>query len=413
VAKVLRDDDDDRPKRKQRRRDDDDDRPRDRVRPATTSSGAGMVLAIVGGILLVCCGGAGGVGYYLYLQGKKVVDAVAAINLRVNPSSYERLAEGMTPGEVEAILGPGKVATAEEVEAAFPAANKARAADWKALADQGRVALWRNGEDFLLCGFHPSAASGRLQMKTFQPKTGFNSAEQKFATDEEASKPDWGKKKEPPPPINIEAWNLAKMFKENPAQGDRNYKGRVLIVSGIVTDVELQFDEVMVVIANPPPAAPPGLKIRGVLKPENGRNAWRLTRGQSVKIRGVCEGATALYVDLTAASIESQETDPAMQSSAPLFINEFTRDSDAARKKYEGKQVWLQSAVVVNADGTTLVLAGSTLKPKLLIKATFPNEFRSQIANVAAKPGSRVNVKGEFSTFANGEISLNRCWIVP
>jgi predicted Zn finger-like uncharacterized protein len=406
------DDDDDRPRRKPRRRNDDDD-DRSRERPAKSSSGAGMVLGIVGIILLVCCGGAGGLGYYLYLQGKKVADAISTINLRVNRASYDRLTEAMTPAEVESILGPGRIANADDVDGAFGEANKGRAGEWKALAEQGRVALWRNGDEFLLCGFHPSATNGRLQLKTFQPKTGFNSAEHRFATDEQASKPDWGRKKEPLPPIEIQAWNLAKMFKDDPAEGNRNYKGRTLIVSGVVSDVSLQSDVVMVTLVNPPPATPPGLKIRFQMKSENARNAWRLTRGQAAKLRGVCDGSSALFVDFSAASIDSQETDPAIQVPAASFLGEFTKDGDAAAKKYEGKQVLLQFAVVVSAEGNTLFLAGSPLKPKLLIKATFPAEFRNQIAGFAAKPGGRVSVKGEFSTFTDGEISLNRCWIVP
>ena len=51
--------------------------------------------------------------------------------------------------------------------------------------------------------------------------------------------------------------------------------------------------------------------------------------------------------------------------------------------------------------------ASQTIK----IEATFPDDLRKQLENL--KVGSRATVKGEYSSFSDGTISLNRCWLVP
>jgi len=424
IAKPPRDrnDDetDDRPKRKRRRRDDDDfddDRPRgrERERPAK-KGGAGVLLGVVGLILLTCCG-SGAFGIYYFVNkvkevAEKTKEWVETINPRVNRFNYENLKEAMTANEVEAILGPGRIATADDVDMAYKGSHPVRAQEWKALAAQGRVAIWRNGDDYILCGFHPSAANGRLQMKNFQTANGLNSPNERFATDEDAAKPGWGKKKEPLPAISIEAWNLAKMYKDNPAQGDTNYKNRTLLVTGQLDDISLRDDELLVQLTNPPPATPPGLKIQCVLRTTSANAAWKLTRGQIVTIRGTCAGSAGLFVTLTDAVVDNQQADPAASVNMQGLANEFKRDAVAAEMKYDGKQIAISSASVVRVDGNSLILA-SPLKGTFTVRATFPAEFRSRLAAYSLKPGGRVDVKGEFSTYSDNELSLNRCWLVP
>ena len=409
------DDDRDRPKRRKPRRRDDDDDDRPRERPAKGKSNTPMILGIVGLFLLTCCGsGAYGI-YYFVSKVKEKADEVREwaenTNIRVHRQNYDSLKEGMTPADVEGILGPGKLASAEQTTAAFPEMNRARAGDWSKLASEGRVVIWRNGKDHLLCGFFPSATNGRLQMKTWQPGGGI-SAEEKFASDEEAAKPGWGKKKEPLPAIEIAASILAKMFKDNQAQGDLNYKGRALLVSGVIHDITLRDpNEVLLTLVNPSPAEPPGLKIACLLKPSEARGAWRHSRGQTLKVRGICEGSAGNVVNITDGVLESIEADPSIQVQAAVpFFAEFDKSAAAAESKYENKTLTLHSFVVSKREGNTLILR-SPLKSKWTVKATFPADLRSQLDNV--KIDGRATVKGEFSGVMENEISLNRCWLVP
>ena len=154
---------------------DDDDRPRNRE--PKKKSNAPIILLVVGGLLLMCCGGAGYGIYYavnkIREKAEQVRNELEKLNLRVNRANYDRLTEAMTPNEVESILGPGTIATRQQVLDALPEINKARIEDWGGPADNNRVVLWRNGDDILLCCFYPSAKIGLLQRKTFQPASGF------------------------------------------------------------------------------------------------------------------------------------------------------------------------------------------------------------------------------------------------
>jgi predicted Zn finger-like uncharacterized protein len=410
------DEDDDRPRRKPRRRDDDedDDRPR-RARQEGGKSGAPLILGIIAGIFLLCCGGIGGLGYYFYRKGKEVIETVQTIDPRVNRVNYDRIEEGMTPGEVEAILGRGKVITGPEADQAFPDINKARLETWAPLADQNRVALWRNGDDFLLVGFYPNVNTGKVQMKTWQPKGGFNSAEAKFVSDAEAAKPDWPKRKTittnpfPQTPLELSAVSLAQTYSDVPT-GDKQYKGRQLDVSGKVNDI------------TPSPSGEVKLTFASItgqkmvictMRPDGARDTWRLSRGQSVRIRGKCEGAFGTAVSLSDCTVFIPDADPSVQSSANLMIAEFTNNPKGAEDRYRNKAVTLTSAVVVRRMDNKLILSTplNSKKATISIEATFPADYVKEIENIS--PGARVTVKGEFGSFSDGVITLNRCWLSP
>src|SRR5262245_42242479 len=71
------DDDDDRPRRRRRRDDFDDDRPP----PRKEKSSTGLIVGILIGVFVLLCGGVGGVGYLIYVRGKRAVnDAVQTLN---------------------------------------------------------------------------------------------------------------------------------------------------------------------------------------------------------------------------------------------------------------------------------------------------------------------------------------------
>jgi len=417
------DDGEDRPKRRPRRRDEDDDdiddRPRNR--PAKQKSNTPIILLVVGGILLTCCGGVGYGIYYAVQKVKEVAEQARQrlenTNLLVSQLSYEQLKLNMTRAEVERNLGVGREATLEDVEKAFrPGSFKIK--EWEPRAKEGRVLVWRNGEDYILACFYPNALpTAKLQAKAWEPESRTPTAI--------AGSPDDKKYLElykdrtvgpalegPATPVTAE--QLAKEYKADVAKADAKYKDKVLLVDGPLSDILVNPLEVTVLLEGLPPTKENqlGNSIMCNFKTANASDVWKLSRGQKVKIRGKLLGSSGTFTTLTDCTLDSQEADPSMQAQASVFFNEFAKDAKAADEKYKDKQITLLSAVVESKEDAALVLVGPSKKgPALKVKATWPFDSRKQLDNL--KVGSRVTVKGEYGGFSDGVISLNRCWLVP
>jgi hypothetical protein len=153
-----------------RSRRDDDELPRPR-RKKKSSTGliVGLVLGL-GGLLAVClCGG--GVAYYITRN---------VVNPNVTKENYDRLHEGMTMAEIEAILGSGSQSNAVEVQNAYshagPGAYPPVGQMYARAFGSGAVYRWKNGDDILIIVFSAAPnAGGTLKYKLFQQKTGPNS----------------------------------------------------------------------------------------------------------------------------------------------------------------------------------------------------------------------------------------------
>jgi hypothetical protein len=150
----------------------DDDRPiRRRTRRAKPGSALPWVLAAVGGLVLVC----GGVGVLLFFtafwpkfdvarraaQDNRQAEAVA----KVSRIKLNQLRAGMTKAEVEAVLGPGRVADNSDVF--FAAGRFDDGGDterrWKGATELGRVSIWDEGTDRILVAFsHDPNAGGAV-----------------------------------------------------------------------------------------------------------------------------------------------------------------------------------------------------------------------------------------------------------
>jgi len=95
-------------------------------------------------------------------------------NPRVTEANYDALADGMTPVEVEAILGPGRHPTAGDFDAMFGEKipeldrmplHQAREG-WERNAERGLVLLWTNDPYFLMVTYtRPPDQEGRLVLK--------------------------------------------------------------------------------------------------------------------------------------------------------------------------------------------------------------------------------------------------------
>lgn len=419
-------DDGDRPRRRPRRRDED----ADADRPKKKGSKVGLLLAIFGGLLLVCCGG-GGVGvWYLAKKGKEFAETH---NPNATYDGYKQIKLNMTRAQVEAVLGPGKPVTADDLPQYFTnAAAGFKPADWQPLAEKGRAFVWRNRDDFLLAGFYPDA-DGKLQVKAWHPKLGATASDGTVRDDRylaEYSMIDpgtggtggTGGADLSGPAVEVKAVDLAKAYKADKAAADAKYKDKVLVVEGKMTELVVVLDRVVPHLEGL--TAPPGqlageAQVRCPLRKDAIPAAWNLSRGQTVKVRGKGAGsqtfAGILFVDLLDCKIEGQGPDPSAQVQAAGFIDEFAADGKKTDEKYKDKPITLTNAVVESKQEAALILVGTPGKKaagqKLKIKATWPFDSRSQLKDL--KPGDRVKVKGEYSSVGDGTIYLNRCWLVP
>ena len=127
----------------------------------------------------------------------------------------------------------------------------------------------------------------------------------------------------------------------------------------------------------------------------------------------MCEGIFVSTVNLADCKLESREADPSLGVQAIGFISEFSREAKLSNEKYAEKQITVNQGYIESKEVSSLVLVGLPNKkgPTVKIKATFSDDLRKQLEDL--KVGSRVTVKGEFSSFSDGTISLNRCGLVP
>jgi hypothetical protein len=157
--------------RSRRRYDDDDDRPirrRRRVRPRSSSGSTAVVLAILGTVLLVCGGAAGGV-YLLFLHPKVAMRQQIAADIRkeeatarVSKTKLDQLRAGMTRTQVEAVLGPGRLAEWADVVGSTGAFDDAheKGLRWHAAREQQRVYVWDEYTDRILVAYSADPNAG-------------------------------------------------------------------------------------------------------------------------------------------------------------------------------------------------------------------------------------------------------------
>jgi hypothetical protein len=136
---VRDDDEEDRPRRRPALDyDDEEDRPR-RRRPKKKPMNRGLLIGLgIGGaaLLLLVCG-----GVVLWL-----VIGPLAFNSKLTPENIQKVQPGMTLEDVEAILGPGRLATRADVQAANEYSGPVHIAPAPITFRPGTTKyVWRNG----------------------------------------------------------------------------------------------------------------------------------------------------------------------------------------------------------------------------------------------------------------------------
>jgi len=152
--------------------------------PTTTNRGVGVVLVVAALLFFGCCSG---VGYMLYTAFEKPARSgsepsaadLRPKNDRVSRGTYVKIDEGMTPTEVEALLGRGRPVGPAELAALlgrWPSGGD-RIAEWQPKAQRGRVMAWQSADDFILIAYYPNPGiNGRVQLRAFIPATGAGEA---------------------------------------------------------------------------------------------------------------------------------------------------------------------------------------------------------------------------------------------
>lgn len=406
------DDEDDRPARSRRPRDEDDadgDRPRGKKK-----SKAPLILGIVGFLLLTCCGGVGFGIYWFITKAKEVVkkvqDDLGKADIRVNRASYDNLKVGTTRAEAEQALGTGKTATAADVSAVIPAFADVLP-QWKELAAKGRVLVWRNGDDYLIAAFYPDAdGKARLQSKAWRPKNS--------ATQTEGQLDDAKFVKEHPagggPAVPVASVALAEAYRDDKAGADAKYKGKTLTVEGKVESIGLVL-------------AGPEFKVRleGAQKNAKGifdvqvtvvngevNKVLALSKGQTVKLTGRCEGLVVFYASILNATLDSVGPDPNPTLTAAALAAECAEDDKAANEKYRKKFLTITDAYVEKVNGDKLFVSGEKGgSPQ--IEARMYWELPLDKTGVRVKPGDRITLKGTYQFAEPKKILVEEAWVVP
>ncbi len=248
-----------------------------------------IVLLVVGGVLVLGCVACGGVGYWLFSKGRDAIHDVA--NSRVTTENAEKLREGMTKAEIEAVLGSGRTATRADfvlLDSDATLTLRRIAEDhekyWHPWADKGLVQVWRNGPHYILVAYNdPPDAGGKLKgLDYFTLKDGDNVHNERIklprmlAADPDAvrhglasaskgsttTRPKTNEVPDPTLRMDITAVELV----TNPTQ----YLNKVVKVSGPIKDIDPTADGGFVRLETGPEKT-----IRCILTADELRKAWR------------------------------------------------------------------------------------------------------------------------------------------
>lgn len=246
-------------------------------RRSKPKSNAGLIvgLSIGGGVMLLVLIG---VALYFTLGKSRKSDdplglgaAFEAPNTRVTEDNYERLTDGMTPAEVEAILGAGRTPTASEYDTIFGEKipelarlpTQQNRLVWERNDGQGLVRIWANAPQYIMVTFtQPPDQGGRLAASLYRQEDGAykmmqgdgvpdapppeppkKNPDPKPPSKNPDPKPPSKKPADPRTPLPpVTADQLLAEYAADPAAAGRKYRGKPVIVSGtidsiLVTDV--------------------------------------------------------------------------------------------------------------------------------------------------------------------------------
>jgi hypothetical protein len=376
-----------------------------------------LVFVILGVVVVL----AGAVGFGVYWLGK-------SHNSRVSFNAYAKMAEveqERTRADVEAILGPGRPLTADEVGRIYADTEDARHGPekWAPKIEQGRAVFWKNGGDYILAAFHPDGApTSRLQVCVFvgtgipeglRSRPGEKAAVDWIGTQNDAEFLRRFPQRAPGSdtgPVEVSAETLARDFQANPDAAPK-YSNRTVTVEGkldMLTDTG--GNEIIATLQGVPrPGRGLGFNVWCAMKPGAEAGLFRVSRGQTVRLRGKCVGANDSTVNVTDCEFERAGPETAVATTAAALLSDYARSEKIADPVYKEKQVVVRRCRVVSVDPEGALNLESMLAkpPAVKFRATCTRDLRKRFTTV--KPGDVVTIRGECAGLITGEVYLRIC----
>ncbi len=216
------------------------------------------------------------------------------------------------------------------------------------------------------------------------------------------------------PDYSLTAEAFSKEFIDNLEKANKKYEGKVIELTGEVQDVSkdtIRRVVVNLVGAKKDPKDAVGVSVLGVLAPAYYARGVLLSPKQKVKLTGDFGQGFRSFVSTGNCTLEELSKSEALQVRAEDLVKDFTKDLQAARKKYTDK--W----VVVSGQVDDLTKKGgfnyAKLKGdgKLRVSVTMGGD---ELAHL--KKGEDVRLRGMFMGapgIENNEVALQMGFLVP
>ncbi|QJW98547.1 OB-fold protein [Frigoriglobus tundricola] len=217
--------------------------------------------------------------------------------------------------------------------------------------------------------------------------------------------------------ITITAVALDQEFDANELAADRKYKGKTLVVSGVVKRITRDDKPGKVTIEL---SGTPESTVDCHFDRANQGDLGPLVVGQDVTIRGRCRGKVRSYVTLETCALVSEEKkvgpkapdEPPTEATADALVAEYNGNVVAADTKYKEKVLDVTGKVVRiirNKPGKVTVEFESELGPTVACDFN-SKEAHAQLAELVV--GDSVVIRGSCRGTVDEVITLGNCSIV-
>lgn len=204
------------------------------------------------------------------------------------------------------------------------------------------------------------------------------------------------------PAFSLTAQQYWTEFRDNRDAADDKYRGRVVELAGVVSNVGRDGGAQPYIWLKTP--EPLDWVMCGPADPE----PWAsITPGQNVKVKGQQPDRRARSPALMYTVVVEKGPDPAVAITPAQLAKEFAADAQAAREKYRDK--WVRTSGVVadrtfeGGDATVHLKGDGDIRVTCLFAVT------EHAAVKAMKPGQTVKFLGEYAIFEANEVRLTTC----
>jgi hypothetical protein len=220
--------------------------------------------------------------------------------------------------------------------------------------------------------------------------------------------------KEEPKAIALDAVELTKQLKTDPAKTNEEYKDKLVEVAGIVDSVDqtARADKGEITLRGFEPEGEPEMKVRCDLPNAALEKALTtLSEGQQVKVKGhYLPDPTNMRVYLTKCEVQEVTPSTLFKTSSVDLAKRYAAGTAAARKELGGKDLLVTGKVLdLKRDGVARVvlLEGSGT---VAVQGRSPDEKAWADLN----KGEEARIRGRFSPFSTEkEVHIDPAYVVP